>query len=278
MTPSTPSTEDIVLFVTELARSKSFLTVKAYLAAVRHYIILNGGSLGCLQSPQLSYLLRGIERHQRARPFSCAPTRRTRRAITTADLDRIRTYIDRTSYGERDRSMLWAAITSAFHGLLRSAEYTAPTARSADALRTLTWRQVTVEESRVVFNLNVTKTRQLGNGDPVIISATGNSRTCPVDAIKAYRRSAQLTTDTQCSLDYPFFRFSNGRNLTREDVTRCLRLALHCTDVSSHSLRSGGATALAQQGARDWEIRASGRWASQAYLRYILPDGSTQQR
>jgi len=40
-------------------------------------------------------------------------------------------------------------------------------------------------------------------------------------------------------------------------------------DVAGHSLRSGGATALALAGTPDDHIQARGRWSSNAYQIYI---------
>ena len=41
------------------------------------------------------------------------------------------------------------------------------------------------------------------------------------------------------------------------------------TPYSSHSMRHGGATNLAERGVPDYVILAVGRWRSDSYLRYI---------
>ena len=41
------------------------------------------------------------------------------------------------------------------------------------------------------------------------------------------------------------------------------------TEVAGHSLRAGGATAMAEHGVSPSIIQAAGRWASEAFLIYI---------
>lgn len=73
----------------------------------------------------------------------------------------------------------------------------------------------------------------------------------------------------------PLFRNpSTGAILTVDDIRRTLRAGLAAIgrDASlygAHSLRIGGATALAWTGASGDDIQAAGRWHSSAYLRYL---------
>lgn len=65
-----------------------------------------------------------------------------------------------------------------------------------------------------------------------------------------------------------------GRAVTGDDLSRACKVgALACghnpDDYASHSLRIGGASALAAAGFHDWEIAILGRWTSMTFLRYI---------
>lgn len=65
-----------------------------------------------------------------------------------------------------------------------------------------------------------------------------------------------------------------GRAVTGDDLSRACKLgAAACganpADYASHSLRIGGASALAAAGFHDWEIAILGRWTSMTFLRYI---------
>jgi hypothetical protein len=61
---------------------------------------------------------------------------------------------------------------------------------------------------------------------------------------------------------------SNGHSPTRSWFIS--RLSAFCPpDIAGHSMRAGGATALAQAGASGDLIRGAGRWSSDAFERYI---------
>src|SRR5882672_6321814 len=61
---------------------------------------------------------------------------------------------------------------------------------------------------------------------------------------------------------------STGNPPTYSWVVTRLRTALD-SDVGGHSLRSGGATALALAGVSDDAIQSMGRWASNRFRTYI---------
>src|SRR5882672_9404701 len=61
---------------------------------------------------------------------------------------------------------------------------------------------------------------------------------------------------------------STGEVPTYSWLVQCMKLALG-DDVAGHSLRSGGATALAIAGTPDDHIQARGHWSSNSYHIYI---------
>ena len=72
----------------------------------------------------------------------------------------------------------------------------------------------------------------------------------------------------------PFFRFENGKPLTRARLVEKLRDAIQttgsdCSAYSGHSFRSGAATAAARRGIGDATIKNARRWKSNAYQLYI---------
>lgn len=65
-----------------------------------------------------------------------------------------------------------------------------------------------------------------------------------------------------------------GNAVTGDDLSRACKIAaaacgLNPDDYASHSLRIGGASALAAAGFHDWEIAILGRWTSMTFLRYL---------
>lgn len=73
---------------------------------------------------------------------------------------------------------------------------------------------------------------------------------------------------------------SAGSPVTGDDVGRAVKwgaraIGLDPSLYASHSLRIGGASALAAAGMRDWELMVMGRWTSWTFLRYLRMDQET---
>ena len=95
---------------------------------------------------------------------------------------------------------------------------------------------------------------------------------CPVRALKKFIDCSYLTDPEK-----PAFRLASGKNLTPNLFNKKLRegLGKHLnTDtgfVSGHSFRIGITSLVAQLGFSEDQIKALGRWSSQAYLTYREP-------
>ena len=112
---------------------------------------------------------------------------------------------------------------------------------------------------------------QQANGDPI---------DCPVRALGRrylYLRSHGATDRTILSAYY-----NGGKrfDVTAEHISTALKLAARALEypilkgipidrINTHSLRSGGANALALSGYSDTQIQKMGRWRSATFLEYI---------
>ena len=76
------------------------------------------------------------------------------------------------------------------------------------------------------------------------------------------------------SSEGPLFTFSDGRPLTRQQLSSTFQSILHSagyTDFySGHSFRTGAATTAAVWGVPNHLIKTLGRWSSDAYNRSIV--------
>ena len=126
----------------------------------------------------------------------------------------------------KDAAMLWAASTMCFFGFLRSGEVVVP-----------------------------------GGGEQVRSDSAPSTWRCegkqlsgpPVSAVLGY----MVGRGTQPG---PFFRFTDGRFLTRDRFVEAIRRALttmghNCAHYSGHSFRIGAATTAARQGIQDTLIK-----------------------
>ena len=115
----------------------------------------------------------------------------------------------------------------------------------------------------------MSKTDQLREGAAVSIGVTGDGL-CPVSAVAAYLANYNARAQ-------PLYQFADGRFLTADDINFWLG-QLTEPGVTSHSLRTGGATRIAELGAPTWQLQASGRWRSNAYQRYLRPTRTAMGR
>ena len=266
--PLAPTQPDLEVFVAHLSVGRAASTVQVYLSAVRHYLLCNSGPVELLRSIRIRAMVKGIERAPN--PHRAAQ----REAITLQDLAKVSQFLATSNYCNHDRAMLWAATTVGFYGLLRAGEFTAASTTAEITASTLTCAQAHVTSTLVQINLKVTKTSQNGDGGVVTLHPSGGS-ICPVSALNCYLTYIPLSQRNGSS---PLFRFADGRNLTRDNVTQLLRSSLRRTTVSSHSLRIGGATLMAATGATGYEIQVAGRWQSQCYVRYVRQNAGLPAR
>ena len=205
----------------------------------------------------LSRVMRGITRS--------SGVERPRLPITTPLLRLLCTRLGTTNMRHpSDLAMLRAAFTLAFHGFLRCGELTSGLSRD----------QIRIDSSdlKLTLHLHRSKTDPSGHGCDITVGQCPDQLICPVAAMKAYL-NFHHTPSAQ-----PLFVYHNGSQLTRQDVTRELRVILPLCGVSdvqqyaSHSFRIGAATSAAIAGVPDHLIRHMGRWQSDCVLRYIRVD------
>ena len=244
-------------FVVVLARRVGYRTIRVYLCGVQQESLVHGGSSLLREMHSLHYLVRGIKRDQGRAHF-----RAPRVPITGPMLRSILAGIG-DNFSGRDAAMLSAAVTLAFFGMLRVSEYTAPGSRVWVPGSTLTVDDVFLDWDRRVMLVRVvgSKTDPFRVGVTIRVCATG-SHLCPFRAMARYLELRGVAGG-------PLFVFGDGSLLTRVCVAGVLRRFAPVPTVNTHSLRQGGATMLAQLGVAPYVIQCLGRWASDAYLRYI---------
>ncbi len=114
----------------------------------------------------------------------------------------------------------------------------------------------------------------------------GDMYHCPVRALgRRFVRIRENTSDLSTFLSAYFPTTGNKRDVTDKDISTMLKLAavalkypalrgIPIDQIDTHSLRSGGANALALNGYSDREIQKMGRWRSQTF-KYILEKSLT---
>jgi hypothetical protein len=185
-----------------------------------------------------------------------------KRPITRSELASVvRLYSAATSF---DDALFLSILLTGFHGLLRLGELTWPDNSNLRDYRKVVMRNsVRVQPSSYQFTLPGHKADRLFEGSQVLIQST----TLGDDALVPFTKYLSL-----CDRLFPF----RAELWLREDgsiPTRAWflnRFRSHFSgDVGGHSLRAGGATALAEAGIPPHMIQTIGRWSSEAFQIYI---------
>ena len=211
--------------------------------------------------------VRSIRRHhivsrtlQGCKKLRGSPTSR-KRPLTRTELAQLQPVY--TASPHLDDLLFFAMLLTGFHGLLRLGEMAWPDKKDLQDYRKVVMRSsIQVRESSFEFFLPGHKGDRFFEGNRVILQAT-NTPDDPLHPFCAYLAARDRAHPWRPEL----WLRSNGSIPTRSWFMR--RLHTHFSDVGGHSMRAGGATALAEAGIPPDLIQAIGRWSSEAFKIYI---------
>jgi hypothetical protein len=262
-------------------------TLATYISALnfaRKLVLLE--PLPCGRGSLLGLLCESYERVPAAAACPRPPGRSVRLPITAAVL---RDMVDHCGpFGQFDDLMMWAAVTMAVFGLLRSGEFTVPPDRGPAAAERalLRLRHVSWAPSFTGFTLCLpfSKTDQTGVGTLIAFRRMPTvPAICPARALAAYLVARKRLAPATVGDSAPLFITSDGRPLTKArlvDWTRGLlsrvpHLAAAARMYGGHSFRHGGAQTLQLAGLPLPDIMHAGRWRSSAALAYLAPSAGS---
>jgi hypothetical protein len=197
-----------------------------------------------------------------------------RQPITADILKLIKTRINDLESPLVDRRMLWAVVTIMFFGAMRGNEVLCRETKQFDPDYTLCSEDICVvtdsqNEKRLQIKVKAPKENKKGEAVIVDIFPAGVAL-CPVNAFIKWKQM-----DPVWEQGRPAFRWSSGKPLTPTQLNSILkdRLEGYVRGAdrwfTSHSLRSGAASMMAVLGYSDTDIKAMGRWSSNAFQTYV---------
>ncbi|EQC24749.1 hypothetical protein SDRG_17359 [Saprolegnia diclina VS20] len=251
-------------------------TIRSKLCGVAwHHQVHRGYNVALEPDHQL--VLRGIERTD-------GPAQR-KEPVSIGMLWQMRAGLD---FNVPQQRSLWGAALLGFFFLLRKSEYLHEGARPAmhgirvkDVRFTTRFETVarTVDEAHEVHvTIPSSKTDQRGDGTTLRLARSGSTWLCPIPALWELRRLARgagaVEDDPLC---ISFDQHGVAVPITELQVRQLLRsaaakLGKEPATFTTHSLRSGGATAQFKGGATDLTIQKFGRWRSDAFKIYARID------
>ena len=161
---------------------------------------------------RLKLLLRGVKRVKGARSNA------KRKFITLALLETLKRALRSSPFSTRDQTMLWAALTTAFFGVLRASDFCAASQSTFNQNSTLLVKEAAASPHLVVLHLKSSKTVQFRKGFEVRLAASGKS-VCPYRAVLEHLQNCH-------NPNAPLFSFSYGSYLTRQTLSDILKSLL----------------------------------------------------
>lgn len=254
--PHIPTPQTLALYITYTSHYINPRSIDTYLAGICHN--LEPYYPNVRESRRHPLVVKALKGAKKLRAIGIT----RKRAITRTELgDVCDLYATSSDY---DDLLFVAQLLTGFHGLLRLGELVWPDKKSLQDYRKVILRNsVQFTVASYSFFLPGHKGDRYYEGNRVLILQT-QTRDDPYASFKKYlaRRDAiwRFTPELWLRAD--------GTIPTRRWFLNHLHRHFD-ENVAGHSLRSGGATALAQAGVPMHVIQAIGRWASDAFQVYI---------
>lgn len=260
-----PSQQSLIWYISYSCRTISHRTgrpisprtIKAYLSGIASAFSKSvPGITDITNSKAVRDVLKGCKRQ-----FSTPVLRKE--PLCMQDLARVYS----TMTNGFDDTLFFAMLVSGFHALHRLGEITVP-----DNAKALDERKVIRRTSLFMsacggflrYTLPYNKSDPFFLGSTVILSKCQVAGACPVEAMLRYLKLRDVYFLTS-----PFlFLNSKGRHPSRAWFLSKFRLYFS-KEKSGHSMRSGGASALARAGFPLDYIQDIGRWSSEAFKTYV---------
>ena len=251
-------------------------TIKKYVSQVRawHRRQFRTELCGNLDYSAINDLMRGVCR------LVQQPPRKVRHGVRTQELaEALKRFLSPSVVAMSDRAEAanWtAALTVAFCGLLRAAEFALQPGETMSSTRCLTRGDISFRrdengEEYVVLTMRPAKGEPGAAKEVPLLLGGGGTFLDPVKALRRLLEEDPVPEELKAST--PLFRNRHGKAFTVPDVRRMVKLlmggiGLDPARFGAHSLRIGGATAGLAAGLSPAALRAAGRWSSDVYLIY----------
>ncbi|GAA5964378.1 hypothetical protein JCM10213_001614, partial [Rhodosporidiobolus nylandii] len=249
----TPTASSLVLFLAYLDR-RDYRSLPQALSALRAHFRRRCDWDSIRQSGAVKDALAGAAK---ARPKDV----KRAKPIAVADLKSILGVCLRR--GTYNALLCAAIVVVAFCGLLRLGEAVMPQHKEDRILAHFAKRSsVSLTATSLSFHLPHQKNASSFEGGEVVITGALAPSDLPVLPVLDVFRAFLRARDAHVPKSGVLFAKKDGSLISRSTVTKLLKAA---GSFTGHSLRSGGATWLAEQGVDFDTIRRCGRWRSSAF-------------
>ena len=198
--------------------------------------------------------------------------------VTMEVMEQIKLRLLKCGWNLQKKRLVWAVVTMAFSGSFRIHELLSREEKKFDPSSTLLAKNVSSEvvkdgrrwEKVIKVYLKNPKERRLKMGLAIDVFPT-DSYICPVRAFEKYLQSLEQPLLPGGPAFLTPGRTGYTGNSFNKDVKNLLQNHVDYSrgKITSHSFGAGLATEMGRLGYKDEEIKAVGRWSSEAYLHYV---------
>lgn len=222
-------------------------TIKSHLSALRHYC-LRHNITAKLSSPRITLILKGIQRNSN-------PSKLEKKLVTQSHLRRLIDTSQLVLGNGPEHFRFSSMITLAFYGFLRPSEFC-----TSPAGHHIKRNNVKISSNAKKIKIILTSFKHSVGPKTIKINKTNNS-TCPVRWLKKYLKNLKNEKSE------PLFKVSVKE--FQSMMSRLKKQAAIKSHITPHCLRHGGASWASSQGWTETQIKAHGRWKSNAYTCYV---------
>ena len=265
------TTISFILWLANERKAKA-ATINSYLAGVRQLHIMKGLEPPTIRTGLVKLALKG-------KAHMDAAANRTngheeRQPITPDILLLLKARLKSSSLAAVDKRLVWTVCTIAFFGAFRGVELLCRSESSFDPAYTLLAEDVVLvqgqqsDEDSLQLKIKAPKEDKLGRSVVVDVFRSRED-ICPVTA---YQKWKALRPPGEAG--QPAFRWADGTPLTSRKLNTIMRERLtgylEGADrlYTSHSFRTGAASMMGSLGYSDDDIKAIGKWTSNAFECY----------
>ena len=260
--PLSPSIVHLIEYLSARACAQPVSSLRMTISALRKFFNANLVSDLILDSPSIKALLVGLANKPRQ-----SRVKTHRLAMNKASLTLAGHVLQSQEWPERDKSTIWSLFLVAYYASARIGDLVSSHANSASS-KTLRWADVTLSEERAELFLRWPKCSVDNKGHALFLLRNPDSKFCPVLFLSKLRSA---------SSEGPVYTLSSGKFVTTSLVNKILKQTSQLaglpdgTAYSAHSFRAAMPTAIAQNQSTfsAAEVRAAGRWRSDAANRYV---------
>lgn len=254
LAPIPCDSNQVALYITWLCKFLKYSSITNYLSALNHFLKSENCTAIDYKDYQVKSVLGGAKRTLGMQTRQATP-------LLPANLIKMFIYMSET----QGHTAIRAAILTSFRALLRKSQIT-------ESEATLLRSDFTFFSWGMQLRVRRSKTIQFLERELLIpVAKTSNIELCAVYWCARHFEEMPASPKSPAFL-VPGYETNSPLNYQTLQATikhLCKMSGLEPLEFSSHSLRRGGATFLAQQGASIEEIKSRGDWSSDCVYKYI---------